>query len=53
MKNKMDVDDVAVQEGPVGAEERERSSRSRYVEVMKMDINVGYVKGISNYNKIN
>lgn len=34
----MEVDDVAVQEGPVGAEERVRSSRSCYGEVMKMDI---------------
>jgi hypothetical protein len=30
-ENKMEVDDVAVQEGRVGAEERVRSSRSRYV----------------------
>jgi len=53
MENKMEVDDVAVQEGVVGAEERVTSSRSRYVEVMKMDISVGYMKGISNYNKVN
>lgn len=52
-KNKMEVDDVAAQEGPVGAEERVRSSRSRYVEVMKMDISAGYMKGIWNYNKLN
>ena len=49
----MEVDDVAVQEEPVGAEERVRSSRSRYVEVMKMDISAGYMKGISSYNRVN
>ena len=53
MKNKMEVDDVAVQEGLVGEEERVSLSRSRYVEVMKMDISAGYMKGISNYNKLN
>ena len=52
-KNKMEVDDVAVQEGVVGAWERVRASRGRYVEVMKMDISAGYMKGISNYNKVN
>jgi hypothetical protein len=42
----MEVDDVAVQEGPVGAEERVTWPRSRYGEIMKMNISVAYVKGI-------